>query len=411
MNEYMRAALPEDTERPSRPDRTSTAQAAATRPPTAPAHRAQPAATSAAAPARTTSATSLAPAAASANDEVATSASTAATGSEPAPTAAIEIRGLAKRYGAQTAVDGLDLRIEVGQVVALLGPNGAGKSTTAEAILGLVAPDAGEVTVLGHAPAHAARNGNIGAMLQNGAFIDDTSVKRMLGLVSGICAHPRPLSEVIDRAEIEGLLKKNVSKLSGGEAQKVRFALALLPDPDVILLDEPTVGMDVESRRRFWAHIRTVAASGRTVLFTTHLLDEADQEADRIIVMDHGRITADGTGAMIRSSINSRTVSLSISDSAQAASSGTDTGDALPALSTADPAALLGALPGVDTVTAATATRFALVCADSDSVLRALFDPNGSCAHLDVHDVEVTAPRLEDAFLELTRDPAALPRK
>lgn len=301
--------------------------------------------------------------------------------------AAIEIRGLRKRYGVQTAVDGLDLRIEAGQVVALLGPNGAGKSTTAEAILGLVAPDAGEVKVLGRTPVQAAQTGRIGAMLQNGAFIDDTSVRRMLRLVAGICAHPLPLADVIDRTEIGDLLSKNVSKLSGGEAQKVRFALALLPDPDVILLDEPTVGMDVESRRHFWAHIRAVAATGRAILFTTHLLDEADQEADRIIVMDHGRITADGTGTTIRSSISGRTVSLSIdAESAQAA------------------ATLLDAIPGIDAITTLTTTRFALVCTDSDAVLRALFDATGPFAPLGIHDVEVTAPRLEDAFLELTRN-------
>lgn len=297
-------------------------------------------------------------------------------------TPAIELTGLRKSFGAQRAVDALDLTVPTGQILALLGPNGAGKSTTTEMILGLQNPDAGQVRVCGTSPADATQRGLVGAMLQNGALLEYTPVRTVLTLVAGISAHPLPLDEVIERADIASLLRKNTSKLSGGEAQRVRFALALLPDPDVILLDEPTVGMDVETRRRFWERMRHVATDGRTIVFATHYLEEADQQAGRVVVLDQGRIAADGTGSEIKAHIGGKAITLSARSSDEA-----------------DELARLACVSGVDLLDGG---RLRLATSDADATLTALFAPGGAVARGLVHDVEVSAPSLEDAFVQLT---------
>ncbi|UQN29391.1 ABC transporter ATP-binding protein [Brachybacterium kimchii] len=302
---------------------------------------------------------------------------TPAPSQEPRP--AIDCRALTKTFGSLTAVDDLDLAVPRGQILALLGPNGAGKSTTTEMMLGLATPDAGEVRICGTTPTDAARRGLVGAMLQNGALLEDTPVRVMLNLVAGVCAHPLPLDEVIERADISSLLRRSTSKLSGGEAQRVRFALALLPDPEVILLDEPTVAMDVETRRRFWERMRHVAADGRTIVFATHYLEEADQQAGRVVVMDQGRIVADGTGAQIKARIGGRAITLRVPDRAAAGP--------------------LAHLDGVTSVDVLEDGRLRLATADSDATLRGLFTGAGLPA---ISDVEVTTPSLEDAFLALT---------
>lgn len=298
---------------------------------------------------------------------------------------AIELVGITKRFGAQTALDALDLTVPRGQILALLGPNGAGKSTATEVILGLISPDAGSVRIHGMQPAEAAQRGIVGAMLQSGALLADVPVRTMLSMVAGVCAHPLPLAEVIERAEIAPLLKKSTSKLSGGEAQRVRFAMALLPDPDVILLDEPTVAMDVETRRRFWQRMRAVAREGRTILFATHYLEEADQEADRIVVMDRGRIVVDGTSAEIKQRMGTRTVTLT-----PVAGSREDPSDAL-----AD-------LDGVIGIEQLEDGRLRLSTTDSDRTLAALFADGGPARSGLVHDIAVGTASLEDAFVQLT---------
>lgn len=285
-------------------------------------------------------------------------------------TPAISLTGLTKRFGSLTAVDALDLEVPAGQILALLGPNGAGKSTTTEMVLGLTKPDAGTARVFGATPTEAVRGGDVGAMLQNGALLAETSVGAMLKLVHGLHAHPLPLGEVIERTDVAGLLRSNVGKLSGGQAQRVRFALAIMGDPRLLILDEPTVGFDVDARRRFWATMGDLTAGGRTVVFATHYLDEADEFADRIVVLNSGRVVADGTGAQIKAAVGGRHVRF------------------------AGPDRDWTALPGVVTAHRDGAT-WQLACSDSDAALRALLvDPS-------VRDVEVTAPRLEDAFLEL----------
>ncbi len=173
--------------------------------------------------------------------------------------AAVQLSSLTKSYGAVRAVDDLTLRVERGEIVAVLGPNGAGKSTAAELILGLAKPDAGSATVFGLDPLAAVRSGRVGAMLQSGALLADTRVIDILELMSGLHAQPLAVTEVIARAGLGGFLKTKTDRLSGGQAQRLRYALALLPDPDLLILDEPTVGMDVEARREFWRSMREFA--------------------------------------------------------------------------------------------------------------------------------------------------------
>ncbi len=280
---------------------------------------------------------------------------------------AITLTGLTKTYGSLTAVDALDLTVPAGQILALLGPNGAGKSTTTEMVLGLTRPDAGSAAVFGADPVTAMRRGDVGAMLQNGTLLWDVPVRRLLRLMHGLYAHPLPLAEVIERADLHSILASNTNKLSGGEAQRVRFALAMMADPRLLILDEPTVGMDVDARRAFWAAMATLAAEGRTVVFATHYLDEADEFADRIVVLNQGRIVADGTGSQIKAVVGGRRISFA------------------------------GGRPeytGAIGVVAqeSRGARTVLTSTDSDATLRMLL------ADASVTDVEVSAPRLEDAF-------------
>ena len=288
-------------------------------------------------------------------------------------TLAIQLSGLTKRYGPVTAVDALDLDVPAAQVLALLGPNGAGKSTATEIILGLTVPDAGEVHVFGVRPIEAMRAGDVGAMLQNGTLMWDVSVARLLAMMHGLHPHPLPLAEVIERADVSNILRTSTNKLSGGQAQRVRFALAIMGDPRLLILDEPTVGMDVDARRRFWASMSDLADGGRTIVFATHYLAEADEFADRIVVLNDGRLVADGTGAAIKATAGVRTVSFRGPDRSW-----------------------LG-LPGV-TDEVRDGTRVTLRCADADATLRALFTGPDADA---IADVEVVSPRLEDAFLSL----------
>ena len=295
----------------------------------------------------------------------------------PARTAALSLRGVTRSYGEVRALDGLDLEIRPGEIVALLGPNGAGKSTAMEMMVGLATPEQGSVRVLGTDPTTATRTGLIGTMLQAGALLPDQRVRTMLRMLHSLQAHPMPMAEVVDGADIAELMPRRISALSGGQSQRVRFAIALLGDPQV-LLHEPTVGMDIGARRAFWQQMRRVAASGRTVVFATHHLEEAEREAGRVVVMDRGRVVADGTGAEIAAVVAGRVITLR--------------GVA---------AERVAALPGVDSAEADETDdrRVRAVCTDSDAALAALF--TGPLAR-EVHDVLVSAPGLEEAFLRIT---------
>src|SRR3954453_23607888 len=232
-----------------------------------------------------------------------------APGTRPATVPAVALRGLTKRFGAVTAVDGLDLTIEPGEIVAFLGPNGAGKTSTIDMVLGLSRPDAGTAEVFGMAPRTAVAHGLVTAVMQSGGLLKDLTVAETVELTAALFAHTRPVTEVLERAGLTAIAGRRVAKCSGGEQQRLRFAMALLPEPELLILDEPTTGMDVEGRREFWSAIRADAEKGRTVLFATHYLEEADAYADRVVLISRGRIVADGTPAEIRAMSSGRRIS------------------------------------------------------------------------------------------------------
>lgn len=292
---------------------------------------------------------------------------------------AIDLRGLHKSFGTVHAVDGIDLAIRPGEVVAFLGPNGAGKTTTIDLLLGLAAPDAGSVAVLGLDPARAIAEGRVSAVMQSGGLLKDLTVGETVELTASFFSSSRSSAEVLARAGIADIADRKVGKCSGGQQQRLRFALALLPDPDVIVLDEPTTGMDVEGRRDFWTALRADAAQGRTILFATHYLEEADAYADRIVLVSRGRIVADGSAAQVKNLASGRLVTATLPDAELAA---------------------LRALPGVRSVEQRR-DRVLVHTTDSDGVARHLLTATAAS------DVEITARGLEDAFLALTTSGSA----
>jgi ABC-2 type transport system ATP-binding protein len=294
--------------------------------------------------------------------------------------AGIHLRGVEKSYGSVRAVRGIDLSIAPGETVALLGPNGAGKSTTIDLLLGLNRADAGRVSVFGHTPADAVKNGIVSAMLQAGAVIRDLSVRELVTMVASLYPRPLPVEEVLALTGTRDIADRRTQKLSGGQTQRVRFAIALVADPDLLVLDEPTVAMDVEGRRAFWDTMRAYAGRGKTVVFATHYLEEADAYADRIVLMAHGRIVADGPSTEIKARVGLRTVRATLVDDGAASV------DALRTLPGVQFAERLG--EGVR-----------LRCTDSDATLRALLDRYPAA-----RDIEVRGADLEQAFVELTAD-------
>jgi ABC-2 type transport system ATP-binding protein len=287
----------------------------------------------------------------------------------------IELSGLSKSYGPIQAVRDLDLTIAPGEVVALLGPNGAGKSTTIDMLLGLQQPDRGTVTVFGRSPADAIADGAIGAMLQAGGVIRDLSVRELVAMVRSLYPNPMTIDEVLGQTGLADIAAQRTHKLSGGQTQRLRFALALVPDPDLLVLDEPTVAMDVTTRHAFWAALRAQREHARTVIFATHYLEEADLYADRIILMAGGRVVADGPTTEVKAMVGGRTIR------------GT-----LPGASDDE----LRALPGV-TASEIHGEAVSLTSADSDTTLRALL-----AAYPALRDIEVRGVGLEAAFIELT---------
>ena len=206
-----------------------------------------------------------------------------------------------KRYGKTTALDQLTLNLYPGEVVALLGPNGAGKTTAVRLLLGLIAPTSGSVRVMGRDPRDASARTGIGAMLQVTRVPETLKVREHIDWFRSYYPNPLPAEEIVRIAKLDGLENKFYGKLSGGQKQRVLFGLALAGNPDLIFLDEPTVGMDIESRRGLWDQIRWLAAQGKTVLLTTHYLEEADALASRVVVIDKGKVIAEGTPAQIKS--------------------------------------------------------------------------------------------------------------
>ena len=293
--------------------------------------------------------------------------------------AGIALRGLKKTYrtsgGAIEAVRGIDLDIASGETLALLGPNGAGKSTTIDMLLGLSRPDSGTVTVFGGTPQQAVAAGSVGAMLQAGALMRDLTVRELLLQLASLYPQPEDVDKTMELVEITQFANQRTQKLSGGQAQRVRFAMALLTNANLLVLDEPTVGMDVESRHAFWTTMRKLASGGRTVLFATHYLEEADEFADRVVLMAHGEVAADGTPNEIKAKVGSRTIRATLPEV---------------------PAAELESLAGV-TAVERRGTGVVIACSDSDAAIRALV-----ATFPEARDIEIGGGSLEEAFLELT---------
>lgn len=287
----------------------------------------------------------------------------------------ISVRQLTKVYGGQKAIDNLNFSIGKGEIVGFLGPNGAGKSTTIDMMLGLTRPASGEALLFGTDPVAAVRAGRVGAMLQSGALLPDVTVRQLVATFAALHRYPLPVDEAMERAGISDIARQKTTKLSGGQAQRVRFALALVPDPDLLVLDEPTVAMDVELRRAFWATMRELTGGGKTVLFATHYLEEADDFADRVIVLARGAVVADGTASEIKSVVGGRTLTATLVDATVEE---------------------LRLLPGVATAEVR-GSRIQLRCSDSDAALRALVAGWPEC-----RDIEIRTGNLEEAFLELT---------
>ncbi len=308
---------------------------------------------------------------------VATAAGRAA--ATPSATAAVELDGVSKHFGEVHAVDGVDLTIQPGEVVAFLGPNGAGKTTTIDLLLGLSRPSAGAVHVFGLDPVQAISRGIVAAVMQAGGLLKDLTVRETAELVGSLFPDSHPVEAALDRAGITDIAHRRVGTCSGGQQQRLRFALALLPDPQLLVLDEPTTGMDVAGRREFWAAIRADADRGRTVLFATHYLDEADAYADRVVLLSHGRVVADGSAAEVKALASGRTVRATLPGAEAAA---------------------LDRLPGVTSVEVR-----------GDIVLVASRDTDAVARHLltrtSARDLEITAHNLEDAFVALTTTGAA----
>jgi len=298
--------------------------------------------------------------------------------------AEIRLDDVAKSFrtpqGVVEAVRGVDVSIAPGETVALLGPNGAGKSTTIDMLLGLVPPDRGSVSIFGRPPQRAVAEGAVGAMLQTGGLIRDLTARELVTTMASLYPRPLPVEDVIDLVGIEPFADRRTQKLSGGETQRVRFAIAVVGDPELLVLDEPTVGMDVESRRAFWTTMRAFAGRGKTVLFATHYLEEADDFADRAVLMAHGSVVADGPTTEIKAMVGSRRIRATLPD--------------------VDPARL-EALPGVTHVERR-GEAVVLSCSDSDAAVRALLP-----AFPDARDIEISGAGLEEAFLQLTTGEAA----
>ncbi|WP_159501184.1 ABC transporter ATP-binding protein [Microbacterium sp. 18062] len=299
---------------------------------------------------------------------------------------AIELEHVVRRFGTGTgavrAVDDVSLRIAPGEIVALLGPNGAGKTSTIDALLGLTAPDAGHVRVLGMPPRKAVDRGLLAAVLQTGGLLGDLTVRETVTVIAALHHAGSRVDDVLERTDLAGIARRRVGRCSGGERQRVKFALALLPDPDVLVLDEPTAGMDVTARRRFWDVMRADADAGRTIVFATHYLEEAEQFARRTVLMSRGRIVADADTASLRASWGGRTVSATLPPgSARAAD------DLVRELREEGRASDLDVSGG----------RLTVRSSASDAVAARLLAAGAT-------DLEITAPTLESAFTTLTED-------
>lgn len=294
---------------------------------------------------------------------------------------AIDVNGVGKIFNASSrnpvrALHDVSLTIHRGEIVGLLGTNGAGKTTLLDLMLGLTTPTSGSISVLGGLPRDAAQSGRIGAVMQSGGLLPEITVKETLELLGAAFPIHRPYKDIIERANLGEILSRRVGKCSGGEQQRLRFGLALLGDPEVLLLDEPTAGMDAGARRHFWEAMREEASSGRTILLTTHYLEEADTFAQRIIMLNRGEIQADGSTEEIRNANATRTIRANFPDGI--------------------PENLVSeSLPGV-LYQERTDTGLSITTRDSDALARYLLTETTA------RDITISGHSLEDTFMELS---------
>jgi ABC-2 type transport system ATP-binding protein len=292
-------------------------------------------------------------------------------------TPVVSFVNVSKRYGSLKAVDGLNLDLRAGETTALLGPNGAGKSTSLDMLLALRKPTSGRITAFGADPYHAVKSGRIGAMLQSGGLMPEVTVRELVTLVTRLQPRPEPVETTMKRAGVDKFADQRVDKLSGGQTQRVRFALAICGKSELIVLDEPTAAMDVETRRLFWNSMKEEVAEGRTLLFATHYLEEADQAADRILVINRGRLLADGTPAEIKARAGARRLSFRLDH--------------------VDEPFLLG-LPGLVNLEVRNDV-VQIQSSDSDATLYAVLD-----AGYRPTEIEVGSLGLEQAFIAITAE-------
>jgi ABC-2 type transport system ATP-binding protein len=285
------------------------------------------------------------------------------------------LTGVTKRYGNALALDRLNLTLHPGEIVALLGPNGAGKSTAIKLLLGLIAPTSGSTRVFGSDPREASTRTRVGAMLQVSRITEMLKVREHLDLFRSYYPNPLAMPDIFRIAQLQGIEDRLFGQLSGGQRQRVLFALALCGNPDLIFLDEPTVGMDIEARRGLWAEIRVLAAMGKTVLLTTHYLEEADALSDRIIVINKGRVICEGTPAEIKQSSGGRRIRCRTSLSSD----------------------VLRSLPTVTSVER-NGEATTVIAVNAEKVVREMLLRDEALSGL-----EIASPALEDAFLALTK--------
>jgi ABC-2 type transport system ATP-binding protein len=287
----------------------------------------------------------------------------------------VEVRDAVKLFGAVRALDGVTLHVDAGEVVALLGPNGAGKTTCVSLMIGLRKPTAGSATLFGLAPSDLRARSRCGVMLQESGLPSYLTVRETIDLFRTYYPAPLAAASVIDLVGLEEKARAQLHTLSGGQRQRLYFGLAMCGDPELLFLDEPTVGLDVEARRSFWTHVKAFVRSGRTVVLTTHYLEEADALADRIVVIDRGRILANASPAVLKSATQAKRVSYT---AARAMAESEFAGLPLQTLT-------------ID------GTRVDIVTAQPEAVLQALFLRGDTVA-----DLEVTGASLEHAVIQLT---------
>jgi ABC-2 type transport system ATP-binding protein len=290
-------------------------------------------------------------------------------------TFAVELNNVTKNYGSVQALKGISLKVEPGEVVAFLGPNGAGKSTSIALMLGMRRPSSGSVTLFGENPRLANHRKHIGVMLQESGVPETLKVRELVELFGRFHDNPMVTQEAIQMAGLEEKANTRLGRISGGQKQRVNFALALVGNPDVLFLDEPTTGLDVEARRNFWEQIHIQVAQGKTIILTTHNLEEADALAKRIVVINQGQIIADGTPDEIKGHIGGKHVRFRA-----------------PNITLED----LHALAGVQSLQLL-GNKFEIYTKEPETILATLFKHGA-----ELSDLEVVGAGLEEAFLALT---------